>query len=155
VESPLLRLWNKDVKVLRNVRSFLQKTALSFQSYSIVQVSISKTQNCYRIFALSMCMPIGSLTSLIPSESVTILFHPHPCLLLVLYLSLGHRFISVIRFSVFAPCSPPPMPGQLSWDFQWTKWQWDKIFYQYFGFPPSVSFSLCSIPICRSTVGSV
>jgi hypothetical protein len=31
------------------------------------------------------------------------------------------------------------------WDLWWTKWQWDRIFLEYFGFPLSISFHRCSI----------
>jgi hypothetical protein len=31
------------------------------------------------------------------------------------------------------------------WDLWWTKWHWDRVFPQYFGFPLSVSFHWCSI----------
>jgi hypothetical protein len=31
------------------------------------------------------------------------------------------------------------------WDLWWTKWHWDKFFYEYFGFRLSVSFHQCSI----------
>jgi ABC-type transport system involved in Fe-S cluster assembly fused permease/ATPase subunit len=31
------------------------------------------------------------------------------------------------------------------WDLWWTKWHWDRFFPEYFGFPLSISFDLCSI----------
>jgi hypothetical protein len=31
------------------------------------------------------------------------------------------------------------------WDLWWTKWHWDRIFPEYFGFPLSISFYWCSI----------
>jgi hypothetical protein len=31
------------------------------------------------------------------------------------------------------------------WDLWWTKWHWDRFFLEYFGFPLSFSFNLCSI----------
>ena len=31
------------------------------------------------------------------------------------------------------------LPGQSMWDLWWTKWQWDRFFSQYIGFPLSVS----------------
>jgi hypothetical protein len=31
------------------------------------------------------------------------------------------------------------------WDLWWTKWHWDRFFPEYFGFPLSISFHLCSI----------
>jgi hypothetical protein len=36
-------------------------------------------------------------------------------------------------------------PGQSIWDLWWTKWHWDRFFPEYFGFPLSISFHLCSI----------
>jgi hypothetical protein len=35
--------------------------------------------------------------------------------------------------------------GQSMWDLWWTKWHWDRLFSEYFGFPLSVSFHRCSI----------
>jgi hypothetical protein len=35
---------------------------------------------------------------------------------------------------------PGSIPGQSMWDLWWTKWQWDRFFLKYFGFPLSVSF---------------
>jgi hypothetical protein len=31
------------------------------------------------------------------------------------------------------------------WDLWWTNWYWDRFFSEYFGFPLSISFHLCSI----------
>jgi hypothetical protein len=31
------------------------------------------------------------------------------------------------------------------WDLWWTKWDWDRFFFEYFGFPLSVSFHRFSI----------
>jgi hypothetical protein len=31
------------------------------------------------------------------------------------------------------------------WDLWWTKWHWDRFFYEFFGFPLSISFHWCSI----------
>jgi hypothetical protein len=31
------------------------------------------------------------------------------------------------------------------WDLWWTKWHWDRFFFEFFGFPLSVSFHRCSI----------
>jgi hypothetical protein len=31
------------------------------------------------------------------------------------------------------------------WSLWWTKWQWDRFFHEYFGFPLSFSFHRCSI----------
>jgi hypothetical protein len=31
------------------------------------------------------------------------------------------------------------------WDLWWTKWHWDRVFPEYFGFPLSISFHPCSI----------
>ena len=31
------------------------------------------------------------------------------------------------------------------WDLWWTKWHWERVFPEYFGFPLSMSFHLCSI----------
>jgi hypothetical protein len=31
------------------------------------------------------------------------------------------------------------------WNLWWTKWHWDRYFPEYFGFPLSLSFHLCSI----------
>jgi len=31
----------------------------------------------------------------------------------------------------------------------WTKWHWDRIFSEYFGFSPLVSFQQCSIYLCH------
>jgi len=39
------------------------------------------------------------------------------------------------------------IPGQSLWDFWWQKWHWDRYFFEFFGFPLSVSFYLCSILI--------
>ena len=90
-----------------------------------------------------------------PSGSVTILLQPRIYLLPVLYLSLGHRFISIIRFSIFAVSFPGPIPVQFLWDFWWTKWHWDKIFSKHFGLPLSVSFYLWCILIYHCTIGAV
>jgi hypothetical protein len=35
--------------------------------------------------------------------------------------------------------------SQSMWDLWWTKWHWDRLFPEYFGFPPSISFHRCSI----------
>jgi hypothetical protein len=40
------------------------------------------------------------------------------------------------------PCS---RPGQFMWDLWWTKWHWDILFSESFGFLLSVSFHRCSI----------
>jgi hypothetical protein len=37
------------------------------------------------------------------------------------------------------------IPDQSMWDLWWTKWHWDRFFFQYFGFPLSVSFHRCYI----------
>jgi hypothetical protein len=37
------------------------------------------------------------------------------------------------------------IPHQSMWDLWWTKWHWDRVFPEYFGFPLSVSFHRCSI----------
>ena len=39
---------------------------------------------------------------------------------------------------------PGSIPGQSMWDLWWTKWQWDRFFLEYFGFPLSISFHRCS-----------
>jgi hypothetical protein len=31
------------------------------------------------------------------------------------------------------------------WDLWWTKWHWDRLFPEYFGFPLSISIRRCSI----------
>jgi hypothetical protein len=31
------------------------------------------------------------------------------------------------------------------WDLWWTKWHWDRVFSEYFGFSLSISFHRCSI----------
>jgi hypothetical protein len=31
------------------------------------------------------------------------------------------------------------------WDLWWTKWNWDRVFSEYFGFPQSISFHRCPI----------
>ena len=45
------------------------------------------------------------------------------------------------------PCS---LPGQSMWNLWWKKWEWDRFFSKYFGFPLSVSFCQCSILIYSS-----
>jgi hypothetical protein len=35
--------------------------------------------------------------------------------------------------------------GLSMWDLWWKKWHWDRFFFQYFGFPLSISFHHCSI----------
>jgi hypothetical protein len=35
--------------------------------------------------------------------------------------------------------------GQSMWDLWWTKWHWDRVFSEYFGFLLSISFHRCSI----------
>jgi hypothetical protein len=40
---------------------------------------------------------------------------------------------------------PGSITGQSMWDLWWTKWHWDRLFPEYFGFPPSISFYRCSI----------
>jgi hypothetical protein len=35
--------------------------------------------------------------------------------------------------------------SRVMWDLWWTKWHWDRFLPEYFGFPLSISFHLCSI----------
>jgi hypothetical protein len=42
-----------------------------------------------------------------------------------------------------SPGGQRPRPGHSMWDLWWTKWQWDRIFSEFFGLPVS---------ICNSTV---
>jgi hypothetical protein len=44
------------------------------------------------------------------------------------------------------------IPGQPMWDLWWTKWQWDRFFPEYFGFPLSISFHRCSIKTKKKTI---
>jgi hypothetical protein len=39
-----------------------------------------------------------------------------------------------------SPRSPVSLPGQSMWDLWWTKWHWDRLFSEFFGFPLSISF---------------
>jgi hypothetical protein len=40
---------------------------------------------------------------------------------------------------------PGLIPVQYTWDLWWTKWHWDRVFAEYFGFPLSISPSQCSL----------
>jgi hypothetical protein len=46
---------------------------------------------------------------------------------------------------------PGSIPGQSIWDLWWTKWHWDRIFPEFFGFPLSMSFHWWSITRKRTT----
>jgi len=48
--------------------------------------------------------------------------------------------------------SSASIPDQSPWDVWWTNWRWDKFSSDYFGFPLSVSFHQCSIPIFFNTL---
>jgi hypothetical protein len=39
------------------------------------------------------------------------------------------------------------IPGQSMWALWWAKWQWGRLFSEFFGFPLSVSLHQCSVPI--------
>jgi hypothetical protein len=36
-------------------------------------------------------------------------------------------------------------PGQSMWDLLWTKWQWDRFFSEFFGFPLSIYHSTVAL----------
>jgi hypothetical protein len=38
------------------------------------------------------------------------------------------------------------------WDLRWTKWHWDRVFPEYFGFPLLISFHRCSITRKRQKI---
>lgn len=60
-------------------------------------------------------------------------------------------FLSVLRFYSVdwlvdnSPRRPPILPHTL-WDLWWTKWQWDRILFKYFGVPLKLPFHNCDSP---------
>jgi hypothetical protein len=67
-------------------------------------------------------------------------------------------YIMWIHFSLQGPChdsggyspafhrrGPDSVPGQSMWDLWWTKWQWEKLFSEYFGAFCQLPYIQCSL----------